>query len=165
MDMKKLYYHQFTILKQPYLLAATSTGLAFVGSSDDLSELSKFYPDASLIDDESKLRTSRNELEDYLSGKIKTFDLELDISGRAFQKKVWQALRQIPYGQTKSYTQIAEEIHEPKAVRAVGSAIGKNPVLMVVPCHRVVTKAGKVGQYRGGVEMKRKLLKLEGHLK
>ena len=63
------------------------------------------------------------------------------------------------------FTQIAEEINKPKAVRAVGSAIGKNPVLMVIPCHRVVTKTGKIGQYRGGVVMKENLLSLEGHLK
>ena len=95
----------------------------------------------------------------------KTFDLKLDISGTAFQESVWKALKQIPYGQTKSYTQIAEEINNPKAVRAVGSAIGRNPVLMVIPCHRVVTKTGTVSQYRGGVTMKENLLSLEGHLK
>ena len=91
--------------------------------------------------------------------------MKLDISGTAFQESVWEALEQIPYGQTRNYTQIAEEINKPKAVRAVGSAIGKNPVLMVIPCHRVVTKTGKIGQYRGGVVMKESLLSLEGHLK
>lgn len=164
--MKTLYYHQFMILGHTYLLATTAKGLAFVGSADgDLEELSDFYPNVQLIDDESKLSKAATELEAYLSGETKTFDLKLDISGTAFQESVWKALKQIPYGQTKSYTQIAEEINNPKAVRAVGSAVGKNPVLMVIPCHRVVTKAGTVSQYRGGVTMKENLLSLEGHLK
>lgn len=164
--MKTLYYHQFKLVGHTYLLAATAKGLAFVGSADkDLKELSDFYPEVQLIDDESKLTKIATELKAYLAGKLEKFDVELDVSGTAFQESVWKALERIPYGQTRNYTQIAEEIHKPKAVRAVGSAIGKNPVLMVIPCHRVITKAGKVGQYRGGAVMKEHLLNLESHLK
>ena len=164
--MKTLYYHQFKLVGHTYFLAATAKGLAFVGSADgDLKELSDFYLDVQLIEDEARLTKIATELEAYLSGKLEKFDVKLDISGTAFQESVWEALEQIPYGQTRNYTQIAEEINKPKAVRAVGSAIGKNPVLMVIPCHRVVTKTGKIGQYRGGVVMKESLLSLEGHLK
>lgn len=164
--MQTLYYHQFMIKGHTYILAATTKGLAFVGSVDgNLSEINDFFEEVELIDNESKLQKAAEELSKYLSNQSETFDLKLDVTGTSFQEAVWQALEKIPYGEVRSYTQIAEEVGKPKAVRAVGSAIGKNPVLMVIPCHRVVTKDGKIGQYRGGTAMKKDLLTLEGHLK
>ncbi|APU71406.1 methylated-DNA--[protein]-cysteine S-methyltransferase [Companilactobacillus crustorum] len=160
--MQKIYYHDFLIAEHTYLLGATNRGLAFVGSWDKgLSELQSFYPEAELIDQEAPLRNYYIQLKEYLEGTRKTFKVAIDISGTEFQKQVWHSLRQIPYGQTTNYSQIAQSIGRPQAVRAVGSAIGKNPLLIIVPCHRVLTKSGKLGGYRGGTIMKKDLLKIE----
>ena len=97
----------------------------------------------------------------YLEGKRKIFTVPFDFNGTAFQLAVWNALCEIPYGQTKSYSDIANYINKPAAVRAVGAAIGANPVLITVPCHRVVGKNGSLTGYRGGLEMKTQLLDLE----
>ncbi len=91
----------------------------------------------------------------------KNFTIPFDFHGTTFQLDVWKALSEIPYGQTKSYSEIANQIQKPRAVRAVGSAIGANPILITVPCHRVIGKNGALTGYRGGMEMKTKLLKLE----
>lgn len=103
-----------------------------------------------------------NQLKEYFQGKRKAFDLPLDLEGTIFQKKVWHQLQRIPYGQTVSYGDVAKRIKNPKAVRAVGSANGKNPVCVIVPCHRVIASDGTIGGYSGGLHVKRKLLALEG---
>jgi methylated-DNA-[protein]-cysteine S-methyltransferase len=101
-------------------------------------------------------------LKDYYSGKKHVFSDELDFSNAsAFQKQVWQAARLIPYGETRSYGWIARQIGKPKAARAVGQALGKNPFLIVVPCHRVIAGDGTLGGFGGGLEMKKTLLELE----
>lgn len=87
--------------------------------------------------------------------------MPLDLTGTIFQEAVWTALKNIPFGETKTYTDIAKNIGRPNSVRAVGAAIGANPLLMVVPCHRVVSKSGGMAGYRGGVPMKKALLELE----
>ncbi len=101
------------------------------------------------------------QLEDYFAGKRREFDLPLDPEGSAFQKKVWKALSEIPYGETCSYAAVARRIRNPKAVRAVGGANGKNPLCIVVPCHRVINASGKTGGYSGPKNTKRVLLALE----
>lgn len=101
------------------------------------------------------------QLDEYFSGQRKIFDIPLAANGTEFQKKVWQALTTIPYGQTWSYQDLANAIDNPKAVRAVGLANGKNPISIVVPCHRVIGKNGKLTGYAGGVERKAQLLELE----
>ena len=160
--MKELYYHKFDLAKHTYILAATEKGLAFVGSMDQsIDELEAFYPQVSLVDDIASVEKYFRQISEYLNGQRKNFSIKLDISGTDFQEAVWQQLQKIPYGEVKNYTQIAEAIGQPKAYRAVGSAIGKNPVLMVIPCHRVVTKEGNLGGYRGGLKMKQELLALE----
>ena len=98
---------------------------------------------------------------EYLEGERENFTLSFDYKGTAFQQAVWKALCEIPYGQTKSYSDVANTIDKPKAVRAVGAAIGKNPILITVPCHRVVGKNGSLTGFRGGLEMKKQLLELE----
>ncbi len=99
----------------------------------------------------------------YLSGHKATFPDELDLSGATpFQRKVWETTRLIPYAETRSYLWVAEQIKRPKAVRAVGQALGRNPLPVIIPCHRVVASDGKLGGFSGGVEMKRHLLWLEG---
>ena len=102
------------------------------------------------------------QLSEYLLGERKRFDLPLNPQGTVFQQQVWKALCDIPYGETRSYKQIAEAIGNPKAVRAVGMANNRNPLLIVVPCHRVIGANGKLVGYAAGIEKKEFLLKLEG---
>ena len=101
------------------------------------------------------------QLSEYLKGERKTFDLPLNPKGTNFQKCVWRALCDIPYGETRTYKQIAEAIGNPKAVRAVGMANNRNPITIIVPCHRVIGANGKLVGYGGGLEMKEFLLRLE----
>jgi methylated-DNA-[protein]-cysteine S-methyltransferase len=103
-----------------------------------------------------------NQLNEYFSGSRKKFDLPLDIDGTEFQKKVWNELKKIPYGKTKSYKYIAEKLGDVKAIRAVGKANGQNPVPILIPCHRVIGSNGKLTGYAGGLDIKEKLLKIEG---
>ncbi len=107
------------------------------------------------------LETER-QLNDYFSGKRKSFSVKLDFKGTEFQKKVWAALLTIPFGETRSYGQIAKQIKNPRAVRAVGAANGKNPISIIAPCHRVIGSTGKLTGFAGGLETKARLLTLEG---
>ncbi|MBB6678178.1 methylated-DNA--[protein]-cysteine S-methyltransferase [Cohnella lubricantis] len=147
-------------------VAATPSGLCFIGSQNGgLEELADWsharMPGSELVRDEDKLRPYAAELEEYLLEKRERFTVPFDLRGTSFQLAVWEALGGIPYGQTLSYSDIAERIRRPSAVRAVGAAIGANPVLITIPCHRVVGKNGALTGYRGGLEMKAKLLQLE----
>jgi methylated-DNA-[protein]-cysteine S-methyltransferase len=101
------------------------------------------------------------ELEEYFRGERKSFDVLLDLRGTEFQKKVWNQLLKIPYGQTNSYQEVAKKICHERAVRAVGTANGRNPVSIIIPCHRVISSDGSLGGYAGGLSIKEKLLKLE----
>lgn len=104
------------------------------------------------------------QLKDYFFGRRQAFDLPIDISfGTAFQKRVWQALQSIAFGQTISYTHLAHLIGNPKAYRAAANANGKNPLSIIIPCHRVIAHDGSIGGYTGGVDKKRYLLNLEGN--
>jgi len=147
-------------------VAATDEGLCFVGSRNQpLEELTLWvnarFSDSILIRDDDKLRPYAAELAEYLQGTRERFTVPTLLRGTPFQEAVWRALCDIPYGQTKSYSDIAQHIRKPAAVRAVGSAIGANPILITVPCHRVIGKNGSLTGYRGGMEMKSKLLQLE----
>ena len=113
---------------------------------------------------EEKTRPCVKQLEEYFAGERRRFDLPLDLRGTDFQQRCWQALLKIPYGETRSYADIARAIGQPSAVRAVGLANGQNPVAIVVPCHRVIGSDGSLTGYGGGLEIKRKLLELEGAL-
>ncbi|WP_300729653.1 methylated-DNA--[protein]-cysteine S-methyltransferase [uncultured Bacteroides sp.] len=107
------------------------------------------------------MKETYRQLEEYFAGKRKVFDLPLDMRGTTFQKQVWMALQQIPYGETRSYKQIAEAIGNSKAVRAVGMANHENPFIIIVPCHRVIGTNGKLTGYAAGLDIKRYLLNLE----
>lgn len=109
------------------------------------------------------LREAKKQLQEYFAGKRTTFDLSLAPKGTDFQQQVWKALRKIPHGKTWSYSDIAKRIAKPNASRAVGAAIGKNPLSIVVPCHRVIGANGKLTGFAGGLEKKAILLNLEGH--
>ncbi len=101
------------------------------------------------------------QLEAYFAGQLADFDIDLELQGTEFQRQVWKALLTIPYGQTRSYGQIAEQIGTPGSARAVGLANGRNPIAIVVPCHRVIGAGGSLTGYGGGLERKRFLLELE----
>ena len=107
---------------------------------------------------------AETQLAEYFAGKRRDFDLPLAPEGTAFQKSVWRALEAIPFGQLRSYRDIAEEIGNPAAVRAVGAANGRNPLPIVVPCHRVIGADGSLTGFGGGLDLKRQLLELEGSL-
>jgi methylated-DNA-[protein]-cysteine S-methyltransferase len=102
------------------------------------------------------------QLDAYFAGELTEFDLPLRLHGTPFQQRVWAALRDIPYGETISYGQLAARIGQPTASRAVGLANGRNPISIIVPCHRVIAAGGKLGGYGGGLDRKRILLDLEG---
>ncbi|MCF2937766.1 methylated-DNA--[protein]-cysteine S-methyltransferase [Paenibacillus alkaliterrae] len=147
-------------------VAATSQGLCYVGSQNKpFAELAEWgqnrFPGSDWIQNDEQLQPYEAELIEYLQGKRQNFTVPFDFRGTTFQLAVWNALCRIPYGQTQSYSDIAEHVQRPSAVRAVGAAIGANPVLITVPCHRVIGKNGSLTGYRGGLDMKTKLLRLE----
>lgn len=108
------------------------------------------------------LTKTKKQLEQYFAGKRTSFDVALDLVGTEFQLQAWRALCRIPFGKTISYGQQASNIKKPKAFRAMGSANGKNPIAIIVPCHRVVAGDGSLGGYSLGLKMKKQLLALEG---
>jgi O-6-methylguanine DNA methyltransferase len=112
----------------------------------------------------SHLRPYVNELQEYFAGKRRSFDFSLDLRGTEFQISCWRALVEIPYGETRSYADIARAVGKPSAFRAVGMANNRNPIAIVVPCHRVIASNGSLCGYGGGLDVKRKLLELEGAL-
>lgn len=111
---------------------------------------------------ESNLALAARELDAYFAGKLRKFTVPLDLQGTPFQLQVWSTLRKIPFGKVVSYGEEARMLGKPKAARAVGSANGRNPIPIIVPCHRVVAGDGSLGGYSAGLPMKRKLLALEG---
>ena len=112
----------------------------------------------------NSIRKTYLQLKEYLSGKRKSFDIEIEMMGTEFQKKVWKELLNIPYGETRSYKDVATAIGNKKACRAVGNANNKNPIAIIVPCHRVVGSNGGMTGYAGGIDIKEKLLKIENNL-
>ena len=106
---------------------------------------------------------TEKQLNEYFAGERKQFDIQLDFIGTDFQKQVWQALLTIPFGETRSYGQIAAQLNNPKSVRAVGAANGKNPISIIAPCHRVIGMSGSLTGFAGGIENKAFLLKLENN--
>lgn len=147
----------------PMVVAATSRGVAGIWF-----EGQKHMPDASAWPeqpDHSVVLRAISQLDEYFKGTRSTFDLPLDLQGgTAFQQSVWQALLAIPCGGTTSYGLLGQRIGRPAAMRAVGAAVGRNPVCVVVPCHRVVGANGALTGYAGGLERKTALLQLEGSI-
>ncbi|MGH8446633.1 MAG: methylated-DNA--[protein]-cysteine S-methyltransferase [Solimonas sp.] len=112
--------------------------------------------------DHPMLLAAERQLREYFSGRRTRFELKLDFAGTAFQKKVWEALLRIPFGETRSYGELARELGNAKAMRAVGAANGRNPISIVAPCHRVVGSKGDLTGFAGGLQAKAYLLDLEG---
>ena len=118
-------------------------------------------PQEYILEETELILKCKNQLEEYFAGKRRNFDLPLVPKGTEFQQKVWKALTEIPYGETRTYGEIAAAVGNPKAARAVGMANNKNPIGIIIPCHRVVGANGKLVGYAGGMEKKEFLLELE----
>jgi len=147
-------------------IASTQRGLAYVelphASGRGLDGwLRRRAPDARCEEGDELNRQAATQILEYLEGKRTEFDLPLDLRGTPFQRRVWEKLLEIPYGETRSYQEIARAVRRPRALRAVGNANGANPVSLVVPCHRVVASGGKLGGYGGGLSLKARLLAME----
>lgn len=167
--MKACHSHRVPSAWGEFLVAATPTGVCWVGlpGRSDRKALQMFcmanglmpYPGSSEL-----VERAAAQLREYLTGDRRVFDLPLDFLGTDFQRLVWAELLTIPYGQTRSYGQVAAGIGRPKGARAVGMALGRNPLAVVVPCHRVIGGGGALTGYGGGLELKERLLRLEGGL-
>lgn len=146
----------------PVLIARTETGLAGLWF-----EAQKWHPEtlgAPEQPDDVLLQAAATQLADYFAGRRSHFDLPLDLHGSDFQRAVWQSLCEIQAGATRSYADVARRVGAPLAVRAVGAAVGRNPISVIVPCHRVLGRNGSLTGYAGGLDRKRALLALEGVL-
>lgn len=137
-------------------------GILKIGYMGDVVVFLKRVEDVNCEDESSELSdTAFKQIKEYLNGTRKSFNFPFSVQGTAFQKQVWKALCAIPFGETRSYKQIAESIGNPKASRAVGMANNKNPITIAVPCHRVIGASGQLVGYAGGLEMKKRLIELE----
>jgi methylated-DNA-[protein]-cysteine S-methyltransferase len=141
-----------TLLGRP----GTLTGLCFPGEAEPVDEAGR---------DPAVFADAVAQLDEYFAGDRRHFDLTLDLTGTPFQQQVWSALQAIPYGETRSYGEVAKAIARPDRARAVGAAVGRTPVPIIVPCHRAIGADGRLTGYRGGLDRKRALLALEGGLR
>jgi len=150
------------------LMAATPRGICWLAFGDDpvalLADCARAFPGARLADDEPRLRSWFDAVRETLLWPREMPELPLDVQGTAFQARVWQALWRIPVGTTVGYGELARQLGEPRAARAVAAACARNPVAVVVPCHRVVGSNGQLTGYRWGLDRKRRLLAAEGAL-
>jgi O-6-methylguanine DNA methyltransferase len=150
-------------------LAASPVGLLRLalprqGGAGFAGALRRALPGAQELDWLPALDKAARELDEYFRGRRREFGVELDLRGTSFQLRVWHALLEIPFGQTRSYAEIARAVGRPGAARAVGLANGANPVAIVVPCHRVIAADGRLGGFSAGLDAKRRLLALEKSL-
>ncbi|MBW4633679.1 MAG: bifunctional DNA-binding transcriptional regulator/O6-methylguanine-DNA methyltransferase Ada [Iphinoe sp. HA4291-MV1] len=149
------------------LVATTEKGICAVKLGDEADDLERLlvseFHQAQIARDDDIHREWVQTILNFIIGDEQHLDLPLDVLGTAFQKQVWQALQKIPYGETRTYADIAREIGKPHAVRAVGSACGANPTALIVPCHRVLRTDGNLGGYHWGIERKQKLLAQEAN--
>ena len=163
--MEKVFYSSFTspFLKRVFV-ASTPRGICMVdfltSETAFLKRVKEQYP-GEIVRNDRKNKEVLVQLKKYLKGKLQNFDCKLDFKGSPFQKEVWLELTRIPYGQTRSYKEVAEAIGHSKAFRAVGNANGNNPIPLIIPCHRVIESKGGLGGFGHGLKVKRQLLDLE----
>jgi methylated-DNA-[protein]-cysteine S-methyltransferase len=154
----------------PVTLAATKRGLVQVGlpnlDPEEVVENLAAKVSPRVLEAPGRLEAARRQLDLYFEGRLQSFDLELDwrLTREGFRRRVLRRTARIPFGETLSYTEVAAEAGNPRAQRAAGSALGSNPIPIVVPCHRVLRRGGALGGYGGGVDLKEALLRLEGAL-
>lgn len=156
--MRCFYLYQTSV--GTMLVAEDGEGITELSLITEIEDLSESFADYERKETQ-RLKKAATEFKEYLEGKRKEFTVELRPQGTEFQRKVWDALRQIPYGETRSYKQIAEAVGSPKAFRAVGMANHNNPIMCMIPCHRVIGSDRKLVGYAGGLEIKEMLLRLE----
>lgn len=162
--METLYYSKFNSPVGRLVVGVSKRGL--VSLEFDRRQVGrKKSPAYRWVESKGKTSAYVREIQEYFAGRRREFSLPLDLRGTEFQKRCWRALLKIPYGETRSYAEIARKVGSPRAFRAVGMANHSNPVAIVVPCHRVIASDGTLGGYGGGLGTKRKLLRLEGALK
>ena len=152
---------QIQLNEEMYELGVTDQGAAYFGRLAEHAELALFFPYAEIRECSQTPERYAKPLKAYFAGEPVAFDFPFDFVGTPFQQTVWQALTEVPYGTTVSYSELAARIQRPSAVRAVANAVGRNPMMIIVPCHRVLGKNGRLTGYRGGLPIKRKLLQLE----
>jgi methylated-DNA-[protein]-cysteine S-methyltransferase len=162
--MLTLYYSRMTSPIGPLVIGVSDKGLAIIEWDREDFPKGRLARTADWQESEERTAVARRELREYFAGKRRIFDVTLDLHGTEFQKKCWRALLRIPYGETRTYAQIAKAVGNPRGFRAVGMANHDNPVPIIVPCHRVLASDGTLGGYGGGLDVKRKLLELEGAL-
>ena len=153
-----ILYTYYTSPIGDLLLAGMDEGLHFIGFPQGRARMRHqvlWRPDDAAFEE------TKRQLSAYFAGELMEFDLALSPQGTAFQQQVWDALRTIPYGQTRSYAEVAKQIGRPRASRAVGAANGRNPLPIVIPCHRVIGSKGTLTGFGGGLEAKAALLRLE----
>ncbi len=155
-----MYYHIVESPICPILLAGDDEGLKHLIF---LKDKEKVKIPGDWVENEDFFREISGQLEAYFKGELKYFDVKLAPEGTEFQKSVWKALCEVPYGETRSYKDIAVSIGKPKASRAVGLANNRNPIAIIVPCHRVIGADGKLTGYASGLDVKEFLLRLEGN--
>lgn len=153
-----MYFRYHESPTGPLLLAGDESGLQllYMDNAERWQAQDHWQPAGRQLDEVCR------QLDRYFAGRLKRFDLSLAPRGTPFQQQVWQALQEIPYGRTTSYSELAERIGRPKSVRAVGTANGANPISIIIPCHRVIGRDGSLTGYAGGLPRKALLLKLEG---
>lgn len=161
-----IYYSRLNppVLNSGIYYAKTKKGLCLVSFTKNENHFLKKLMDGhneEVIFAPKMLYRETKQLKRYLEGKRKRFNLKIDPCGSNFQKKVWNAISKIPYGKTISYSKLAKDVKAADSIRAVANACGKNPLPIVIPCHRVVSKDGSLGGYTGGLELKKCLLKIE----
>jgi methylated-DNA-[protein]-cysteine S-methyltransferase len=165
-DQERLTTVLYTLLEDSLvgrlLLAGTAEHLKYVAFDKGSTQKRESFPLTSWERSEKPFRETIRQLKAYFAGKLTAFDLDLAGDGTEFQQRVWQELRNVPYGETVSYGEIAKAIGQPTASRAVGMANGRNPISIVVPCHRIIGSSGKLVGYGGGIDRKTRLLQLEG---
>jgi O-6-methylguanine DNA methyltransferase len=157
--METLFYVHTASPVGPLFLAASAKGLVRLEFESRVQKLNRGT--TQLQESEAALEPYLRELNEYFAGKRREFNMPLDLRGTEFQLACWNALLAIPYGETRSYRDIAEAIAHPHAYRAVGMSNNRNPVAIVVPCHRVIASSGSLCGYGGGLDLKRRLLDLE----
>jgi O-6-methylguanine DNA methyltransferase len=159
--METLFYSRMSSPAGPLLIGVSRSALVVLEFDRGLSQTIMGQP-ISWEESEKRTRRVRKQLEEYFAGKRREFDLDLDLRGTEFRKRCWGELLRIPYGETRSYAQIARAVGNPNGFRAVGQANHYNPIAIIVPCHRVLASGCFLGGYGGGLPVKALLLKLEG---
>ncbi len=165
--MKKIYFTEFDTSKWKIFIAANDKGVVKISYGANskfnfFAWLEDHFPGYMFEKNDSKTKGYVKKIDDYIDGKIKKLDIPIDLQANGFTKKALMALKKVPYGKTVTYGELAAMAGNPRASRAAGTACSKNPLPLVIPCHRVVAAGGRLGKYGGGERLKRKLLENEG---